>query len=293
MREALERLDAALQGDSGYALAWAARAECYLYLVSDGINVLRRARAAAGARGGAAGPAARRPALRGARVLGTSTSRAGSGRTSRPRSCAPWSSPRATPTPTEVHPVPHRPGAARRGLAAIKKARKLDPSPSPCASASPPTASSPATMTRRPRAPRRSSPSSRSTGSATSCSAPSAASRSATRRRTPCCARPWTWPAHPPGAREPRPQLRPRRPAGRGAPDPRRARGGVGERLHAPHRPGPSALALGEADRALDWLERAVEVRDQALLLARVNTHYRPLHGHPRFQRVLEQVGLG
>ena len=34
-------------------------------------------------------------------------------------------------------------------------------------------------------------------------------------------------------------------------------------------------------------------MRDQALLLARVNTHYRPLHGHPRFQRVLEQVGLG
>ena len=50
--------------------------------------------------------------------------------------------------------------------------------------------------------------------------------------------------------------------------------------------------ALGERDRALDWLEKAVEIRDQNLLLLRINPHYRELHGDPRFQTILERVGL-
>jgi tetratricopeptide (TPR) repeat protein len=50
--------------------------------------------------------------------------------------------------------------------------------------------------------------------------------------------------------------------------------------------------ALGENDRALDWLEKAVEIRDSNLLLLRISPHYRGLHGHPRFESVLERVGL-
>jgi non-specific serine/threonine protein kinase len=53
-----------------------------------------------------------------------------------------------------------------------------------------------------------------------------------------------------------------------------------------------SLVALGETDRALDWLEKAVEVQDQNLLIVGVNPHYREHHGHPRFQGVLRKVGL-
>ena len=60
----------------------------------------------------------------------------------------------------------------------------------------------------------------------------------------------------------------------------------------------PTALAnalvsLGEVDQALDRLEKAIEVRDQNLLVVRVNPHYRQLHGHPRFHGILGHVGLG
>jgi serine/threonine-protein kinase len=50
--------------------------------------------------------------------------------------------------------------------------------------------------------------------------------------------------------------------------------------------------ALGQSDRALDFLEKAVEIRDQNLLLLAINPHYRELHGHPRFESILEKVGL-
>jgi tetratricopeptide (TPR) repeat protein len=59
----------------------------------------------------------------------------------------------------------------------------------------------------------------------------------------------------------------------------------------------PSALAtplfaLGEVDRALDWLEKAIEVRDQNLAFLRVHPHYGSLHAHPRFRSILSRVGL-
>jgi serine/threonine protein kinase/tetratricopeptide (TPR) repeat protein len=52
-------------------------------------------------------------------------------------------------------------------------------------------------------------------------------------------------------------------------------------------------VALGEVDRALDCLDRAVELQDHNLLLLGVLPHYRGLHGHPRFQGILRRVGLG
>jgi serine/threonine protein kinase/tetratricopeptide (TPR) repeat protein len=51
-------------------------------------------------------------------------------------------------------------------------------------------------------------------------------------------------------------------------------------------------LALGEVDRTLDCLDQAVEVQDQNLLFLQVNPQYRALHGHPRFQGILARVGL-
>jgi serine/threonine protein kinase/Tfp pilus assembly protein PilF len=50
--------------------------------------------------------------------------------------------------------------------------------------------------------------------------------------------------------------------------------------------------ALGEVDRALDWLEKGVEAQDHGLLLVGVNPHFRELHGHPRFESILGRVGL-
>ncbi|MFL6195097.1 MAG: protein kinase domain-containing protein [Thermoanaerobaculia bacterium] len=50
--------------------------------------------------------------------------------------------------------------------------------------------------------------------------------------------------------------------------------------------------ALGELDRALDWLEKGVEAQDHGLLLVGVNPHFQELHGHPRFESILGRVGL-
>jgi serine/threonine protein kinase/tetratricopeptide (TPR) repeat protein len=51
-------------------------------------------------------------------------------------------------------------------------------------------------------------------------------------------------------------------------------------------------LALGEPDRALDWLEKGLAVYDPHLALLAVHQSYLPLHGHPRFQRLLVRLGL-
>jgi TolB-like protein/Flp pilus assembly protein TadD len=50
--------------------------------------------------------------------------------------------------------------------------------------------------------------------------------------------------------------------------------------------------ALGENDEALDWLERAYEERADHLPYLRVNPRLDPLRSEPRFQRVLERMGL-
>ena len=51
-------------------------------------------------------------------------------------------------------------------------------------------------------------------------------------------------------------------------------------------------LGLGEQDRALDLLEQAVEVRAADLVWLWVRPIYRPLRGNPRFEAILETVGL-
>jgi tetratricopeptide (TPR) repeat protein len=50
--------------------------------------------------------------------------------------------------------------------------------------------------------------------------------------------------------------------------------------------------ATGDHDRALDWLEKACEVRDSGLFWLRIMPLYDPLRSHPRFQQLLRRVGL-
>ena len=49
---------------------------------------------------------------------------------------------------------------------------------------------------------------------------------------------------------------------------------------------------LGETERALTWLERAADLHADGLVYAAVHPALRSLHGHPRFQVVLDKVGV-
>jgi adenylate cyclase len=50
-------------------------------------------------------------------------------------------------------------------------------------------------------------------------------------------------------------------------------------------------LALGEPERALDFLEEAVDERLGVVVMLRNSLMWRELHTHPRFQRLLERIG--
>ena len=50
--------------------------------------------------------------------------------------------------------------------------------------------------------------------------------------------------------------------------------------------------ALGETERALDALDRAFDERSDHLPYVRVNPRLDGLRGHPRFQMLLERMGL-
>ncbi len=51
-------------------------------------------------------------------------------------------------------------------------------------------------------------------------------------------------------------------------------------------------LYIGNKDRSLDWLEKAVEERDNWLVYLYADPLFDPLHNEPRFQAVLKRVGL-
>jgi TolB-like protein len=50
--------------------------------------------------------------------------------------------------------------------------------------------------------------------------------------------------------------------------------------------------ALGDLDRAMEWLERAYEARDSGLFWLRIMPLYDPLRSRPEFQRMLLRLGL-
>jgi serine/threonine protein kinase len=52
------------------------------------------------------------------------------------------------------------------------------------------------------------------------------------------------------------------------------------------------AVALGDTDRALIWLDRAFERRTQALVSLGVSPHYDPLRSDARFQELLRGIGV-
>jgi len=49
---------------------------------------------------------------------------------------------------------------------------------------------------------------------------------------------------------------------------------------------------LGDKDEALDWLERAYDERLGFLIYLKVDPGFYPLHEEPRFQALLEKLGL-
>jgi tetratricopeptide (TPR) repeat protein len=51
-------------------------------------------------------------------------------------------------------------------------------------------------------------------------------------------------------------------------------------------------LALGNVPVALDWLERAYDAHERALAWAKVHPRLDPIRDEPRFQRLLERLGL-
>lgn len=52
-------------------------------------------------------------------------------------------------------------------------------------------------------------------------------------------------------------------------------------------------LGLGQRDRAMDWLGRALESRDDRLVYLAVDVHFRSLHGDPAFREIATTIGLG
>jgi adenylate cyclase len=49
---------------------------------------------------------------------------------------------------------------------------------------------------------------------------------------------------------------------------------------------------LGDADRAVDWLERAVAERTGPAYGIKGSFLFTPLHGHPRFSALLRKMNL-
>ena len=51
-------------------------------------------------------------------------------------------------------------------------------------------------------------------------------------------------------------------------------------------------IGLGERERALDWLELGTERREASVCALGVHPGYAPLRGEPRFQAMLDKMGL-
>ena len=70
------------------------------------------------------------------------------------------------------------------------------------------------------------------------------------------------------------------------------------DELLAQTRPAPTSIptaymGLKEPEEALNWLEPAAAERSMQLLIVPVDPRFAELCGHPRFEAILKQVGLG
>ena len=63
-------------------------------------------------------------------------------------------------------------------------------------------------------------------------------------------------------------------------------------RAPAPVRVALVHIALGETDRAFEWLEKAIEARDWQMGLLNVEPAFDPLRSDRRFAALVERVGL-
>lgn len=76
----------------------------------------------------------------------------------------------------------------------------------------------------------------------------------------------------------------------------RRAADSMAAAARTEHRP-PFRIAVfyaraGETEKALDWLDRSYEQRDQNMPYIGVLPTFEPLHDHPRFRALVERVGV-
>ena len=51
--------------------------------------------------------------------------------------------------------------------------------------------------------------------------------------------------------------------------------------------------ALGDMDRAFEWLERAYELRSRSLVWLKIGHEFDPLRSDPRYQDLLRRMRLG
>jgi hypothetical protein len=51
-------------------------------------------------------------------------------------------------------------------------------------------------------------------------------------------------------------------------------------------------VGIGDKDQALVWLEKAVDQRDERVVMLQVDPHFDSLRSDPRFDQLLSRVGL-
>jgi len=64
------------------------------------------------------------------------------------------------------------------------------------------------------------------------------------------------------------------------------------DRYNLPTGVGHVYLGLGEYDAALEWFDRAVEERDQNMMLILSGRHFDPIREDPRFAALLRKMKL-
>jgi hypothetical protein len=68
---------------------------------------------------------------------------------------------------------------------------------------------------------------------------------------------------------------------------------GIAQKAHVPSLSFAEVFSgLGDIDKCLDWLERAVEEGDSLACLVAFNPIFAPIRSHPRYQTLLRKMNL-